>query len=57
MSMIAFVTPVIALLMGSVFGGEPLRPATLTGAGLVVSGLALVLSSRAWAIARRPRSA
>ncbi len=43
MSMIAFVTPVVALLFGTAFGGEPLTLHTLLGAGCVLSGVLLVL--------------
>jgi drug/metabolite transporter (DMT)-like permease len=42
-SLISFVTPALALLMGALFGGEPLTLATLAGSGMVLSGVFLVL--------------
>lgn len=41
MSLISFITPLVALLMGTLVGGEPLGPRTVLGAGLVVGGVAL----------------
>ena len=46
MSMIAFVTPVIALVLGWLVGGEPIYAHTLGGAGLIVAGVAIVVSRR-----------
>jgi drug/metabolite transporter (DMT)-like permease len=42
-SLISFVTPAVALLMGAAFGNEPLTLATLAGSGLVLTGVFLVL--------------
>lgn len=42
-SLISFVTPALALLIGALFGGEPLTLATLAGSSLVLSGVFLVL--------------
>lgn len=47
MSLTAFVTPVVALLVGALFGGEPLRAHTLAGTACVLGGVALVLGRRA----------
>jgi drug/metabolite transporter (DMT)-like permease len=47
MSLVSFVIPVVALLLGAAFGGEPLGATTLFGTGLVVGGVALA--------ARKPR--
>jgi drug/metabolite transporter (DMT)-like permease len=44
MSLTSYVTPVIALVVGSAFGGEALGPTTLGGTALVVAGVALTLS-------------
>ena len=41
LSLISFVTPVFALLLGAAVGNEPLGPTTLLGAGVVLSGVAL----------------
>jgi drug/metabolite transporter (DMT)-like permease len=46
LSVIAFVTPVVALWLGWAFGGEPLTATTIGGAGLVVLGVALVVRVR-----------
>lgn len=43
MSLISFITPVVALLLGASFGGEPLGPRTLLGTGLVLGGVALAM--------------
>ncbi len=39
----AFVNPVVALLLGWAFAGEALGPRTLVAAGLMVSGVALIV--------------
>jgi drug/metabolite transporter (DMT)-like permease len=41
MSLTSFVIPVVALLFGTVFGGEPFGARTLFGTALVLGGLAL----------------
>jgi len=46
MALVSFVIPVVALLMGAVFGGEPLGPRTLLGTGLVLGGLGLASYKR-----------
>jgi drug/metabolite transporter (DMT)-like permease len=46
MSLTAFVTPVVALLVGALFGGETLRAHTLAGTACVLGGVALVLGRR-----------
>jgi drug/metabolite transporter (DMT)-like permease len=43
MSLTSYATPVIALLVGAAFGGEPLGPTTLGGTALVLAGVALTL--------------
>ena len=43
LSLIAFVTPCIALLLGSTLGGEPLYWHTLAGTGAIVAGIALAV--------------
>jgi drug/metabolite transporter (DMT)-like permease len=43
LSLIAFVTPCIALLLGSTLGGEPLHWHTLAGTGAIVTGVALAV--------------
>jgi len=47
MSLTAFVTPLIALIVGSALGGEGLSVFTLMGSACVVGGVALVLVARA----------
>jgi drug/metabolite transporter (DMT)-like permease len=47
MSLTAFVTPLLALLLGSLVGGEPLSVFTLLGSGCVIGGVALVLVAKA----------
>lgn len=42
-SLISFVTPALALLMGALFGGEALTLATVAGSSLVLAGIFLVL--------------
>jgi drug/metabolite transporter (DMT)-like permease len=42
LALIAYVTPVIALSLGWVVGREPITAFTLTGAGLILSGVVLV---------------
>ncbi len=46
LSMVSFVIPVVALILGAVFGGEPVGMRTLMGTGLVLGGLALTLVRR-----------
>jgi drug/metabolite transporter (DMT)-like permease len=43
MSLTSYATPVIALLVGAAFGGEPLGPSTLAGTALVLAGVGLTL--------------
>jgi drug/metabolite transporter (DMT)-like permease len=43
LSLIAFVTPCIALLLGGTLGAEPITPFTVGGATLIVVGVALVV--------------
>jgi drug/metabolite transporter (DMT)-like permease len=43
LSMIAFITPVLALLLGALVAGEPVTGTTVGGAGLVVLGVALAV--------------
>ena len=43
LSLTAFATPVVALLVGALFGDEPLHTHTLAGACCVLGGIALVL--------------
>jgi drug/metabolite transporter (DMT)-like permease len=43
LSLTAYITPVVALLLGSLVGGELLGITTITGTGLVLSGVGLTL--------------
>ena len=43
LGLIAYVTPVIALAIGTTFNDEPLTPYTLAGAGLVLIGVVFVV--------------
>jgi drug/metabolite transporter (DMT)-like permease len=43
MSLTSYATPVIALFVGAVLGGEPLGPSTLLGTALVLAGVGLTL--------------
>ncbi len=43
MSLIAYVTPAIALLLGGFVGREPITGWTLSGSGLILAGVGLVL--------------
>ena len=43
MSIIAYLTPVLALTLGTLAGGEPLGWGTVAGTGLVLGGVGLVL--------------
>jgi drug/metabolite transporter (DMT)-like permease len=47
MSLIAFVTPLVALVVGTLAGGEPLSIFTLMGSAGVIGGVALVLIKKA----------
>lgn len=38
----AFVNPVVAVLLGSLWGGEPLTPRTVVAAGIIVGAVALI---------------
>lgn len=49
----AFVNPVIALLLGTMVGGESLSPATLPAVALVLAGLVLVLRKPSPAVQRQ----
>jgi len=43
MSLISFVTPLVALLLGTFVGGEPIGPRTVLGALLVLAGIGLAM--------------
>lgn len=43
LSVISYVTPIVALFVGATFGGEPVGPTTLGGTALVLGGVALTL--------------
>jgi drug/metabolite transporter (DMT)-like permease len=43
MSMISFITPLVALLIGTYLGGEPIGPRTVFGALLVLGGVGLTV--------------
>ena len=45
-SLISYVTPAIALLLGALAGDEPLTAATLGGTALILCGVALVMRSQ-----------
>jgi drug/metabolite transporter (DMT)-like permease len=53
LSLVSYITPVFALVLGASFGGEPLGASTVSGAALVLAGVALTLRSRRAATARR----
>jgi len=42
----AYVNPVVAVVLGSVIGGETLGPSSLLAAGLIVAAVALVITAR-----------
>jgi drug/metabolite transporter (DMT)-like permease len=46
MSLISFITPLVALLLGASIGGEPIGARTLLGAALVLGGVALAVQRR-----------
>lgn len=46
LSVITFITPVVALWLGWAFGGEAVTWTTVIGAGLVIFGIALVVKAR-----------
>lgn len=43
MSLISFVTPLVALLLGTFIGGEPIGPRTVLGALMVLTGVGLAV--------------
>jgi drug/metabolite transporter (DMT)-like permease len=43
MSLISYVTPAIALLLGGLVGRERITPYTLSGCALILGGVALVV--------------
>lgn len=46
LALIAYVTPAIALFLGSAVRGEPVTATTLAGAGLILGGILLVVNAR-----------
>jgi drug/metabolite transporter (DMT)-like permease len=46
LSLTSYVVPVLALLLGAAFGGEPLTLTTLAGTGLVIGGVSLTLRTK-----------
>jgi drug/metabolite transporter (DMT)-like permease len=46
LSLTSYIVPVLALLFGAAFGGEPLTVTTLAGTGLVIGGVSLTLRSK-----------
>jgi drug/metabolite transporter (DMT)-like permease len=43
LSLIAYVTPAVALTLGSLVRGEPFQPSTMAGAGCILAGVLLVV--------------
>lgn len=43
LSLIAYVTPALALTLGALFGGEPITTYTLAGTGTILAGVVLVV--------------
>ena len=46
MSLIAYVTPAVALTLGNLVRDEPVRPTTLAGSGLILAGVVLVVRGK-----------
>jgi drug/metabolite transporter (DMT)-like permease len=46
MSLIAYVTPAIALTLGPIVRGEPMTPSTIAGAACILAGVVLVVRGR-----------
>jgi drug/metabolite transporter (DMT)-like permease len=46
MSVISYLTPVLALTLGAVAGGEPVGPVTISGVALILAGVGLVMLKR-----------
>ncbi|MEM9488685.1 MAG: DMT family transporter, partial [Myxococcota bacterium] len=46
LSLIAYITPPVALFLGWAVGGEPITTFTLAGAGLIVLGIILIVTRR-----------
>lgn len=44
LSLIAYITPAIAMALGTLIGNEPLGPRTLTGAAFILGGVVLVVT-------------
>ena len=44
LSLIAYITPAIAMALGTLVGNEPLGPRTLTGAAFILGGVVLVVT-------------
>jgi drug/metabolite transporter (DMT)-like permease len=49
----AYVNPIVAVFLGSIVGGEVLAPELLAGSGLVVLGIALIVTFRPKTLPRR----
>ena len=56
LSLISYVTPVLALWLGRTLGNEPFGETTLLGTALVLAGVALTLRKRVLAVKLRPSS-
>jgi drug/metabolite transporter (DMT)-like permease len=52
MSLVNYMSPVVALSLGALFLAEPLRPSALAALGLILSGIALATR---WDARRRAR--
>jgi drug/metabolite transporter (DMT)-like permease len=46
LSLVSYITPVFALVLGASFGGEPIGVSTVSGTALVLAGVALTLRLR-----------
>lgn len=46
LSLISYLTPVLALTVGAVAGGEPVGPETIAGVALILAGVGLVMLKR-----------
>jgi drug/metabolite transporter (DMT)-like permease len=53
LSLVSYVTPLIALWLGRTFGGEPFGATTLFGTALVLAGVGLTLKKKAGAAVER----
>ena len=52
-ALIAYTIPIVAVAVGAILFGEPIRPLVILGGALVLGGVAVVNRRREWDVTER----